>query len=202
MFSLLTGSSLSEAVDDEEQALLSAADWVKRSRKKELIPIIPKTDTKKDISSSSYDATALKGLQVKHDAEDFELGEEMILTLADAPLLQRDTNTHKIIGLASDHRKSSHTNGDAEDEDILENINLAENDKRNDRIKQLKRLKQPIYTAYDDNEFSESGYMNTNNNLDESNGQHITKKRRSILSQYDADEKVMLLNSHYLLIIQ
>ena len=142
---------------------------MKRSRvkQKESINVTSNNNaTKNHLSTSEYDAKELKGLEVLHDTTDFETGEDVILTLADVPIINTD-DRRRVIGINS-------TN------DILENINLTENQKRIDREKQLKRLKQPIYTAYDDNEFAE---INSNN----INGGKGTKK--TILSQYDKEVK-------------
>lgn len=149
----LTGVALSIAENEDESALLSAADWVKRSRQKALEPKSAVVESK---SAMIQQQSNLNSLQVKHGADDFEIGESIILTLADAPLLEKDGR--KIVGLN-------------DTDDLLENINFAEDDRRQDREKRKKRLRQPVYSAYDDEEFGTNG------------------KKRNILSQYDEEEK-------------
>lgn len=160
----LKGVTLSSInIDEEDESLLTAADWVKRSRMKALIQ--PNIDDKKiDIRSAvdkSYTSDNLKGLKVMHSANTFETGEEVILTLADSNVLERD-DYGKIIGINKE-------------EDVLENINITEEEKRMEREKRLKRLKRPVYSAYDDDEFAEGV---------------IPGAKRTILSQYDDDKIV------------
>jgi hypothetical protein len=54
---------------------------------------------------------------------------------------------------------------------------MVDEERRIEREKRAKRAKQPVYTAYDDDEFAEDG----------------TVKKRSILSHYDAEVKVFPL---------
>ncbi len=109
----------------------------------------------------AYGAADLKGLKVMHSSKAFEEHTEVILTLVDSSILQTDENG-KVIGI------------NEEDSDMLENVNLAEEDRRNDRQKRMKRNRQPVYSGYDDAEFEEGiapGAM------------------RSILAHYDKDQK-------------
>jgi U4/U6.U5 tri-snRNP-associated protein 1 len=69
------------------------------------------------------------GLKVNHAADDFETGEEVILTLKDSRVL-------------------------AGDEDELQNVNLIE-DEALKAAKERKRKAQAAYTGYDDEEFDE-----------------------------------------------
>lgn len=127
--SKVSGNTLGEA--REEQELLSAADWVKRSRKREKEVISDKdkaklllelqlkrmgeeeeedeedSNTNRNTNNSrnngnnsstrnsyNYSAAHLKGLQVMHNAKDFDIGQEVILTLADSSILDKDEDGH------------------------------------------------------------------------------------------------------------
>lgn len=176
-------------------AAVSATDWVQQSRTKELersrklaeerrkqyeetLRAIDgedeeetsKRQTKiqkdKKGSSLSYSSTNLAGLKVAHHqstllAESEEqldgVGGEVILTLADTSVLTRDEQG-KIVGM------------NEEEDDILENVHIAEAERRQQIQAQKKRLRQPLYSAYDDEEF-ETGV--------------VPGQTRSILQQYD-----------------
>ena len=154
----LQGDTLATAVTEEDTALLNASDWVKRSRIKVMTKPAEIKVEKPAVTDNNYNSAELAGLKVMHGSEDFEIGDSMILTLADAPLME--TDGRKIIGLRDDG-------------DLLENVNLSEKDRRIDREKRQKKLKQPIYSAYDDAEFDEDG-----------------NRKKSVLSQYDQEQKV------------
>ena len=130
---------------------LSAADWVKRSR------VVERDRAKLDAEKaakkmqdeeeerlrnmSSYSAASLSGLAVKHSAKDFEAGQEIILTLADSNILETDERGRTV---------------DLNNEgDVLENVNMTDEDRRLEREKRNKRLKQAVYSGYDDDEFAE-----------------------------------------------
>lgn len=135
---------MGEAKGEEE--LLSAADWVKRSRKKEREVISEKDKAKLQIeianrrlqeeeeeqmrNESKYNASHLKGMQVMHAAKDFDIGEEVILTLADSDILEKDEDGH-VLGMTGEV-------------DFLENVNMTDTDRRLDRERRAKRLKQPV----------------------------------------------------------
>lgn len=152
----LEGKTLGD-VDDSEKEFLSAADWIKRSRQQEgqkntksIIQRLQEEENEK-----LYTEQHLKGLAVMHDTAAFEEGNEVILTLQDSSILTRDEHG-QIIGVN-------------EEGDVLENIQISEAEKRAEREKQRKRLRQPLYAGYDDAEFEVSP---------------LTKP--SILPQYDA----------------
>lgn len=154
----------------------SAADWVQGNRAKE---ISNKEKAKQDAIRkqkmlldeeeelmeqsrlNSYSSRDLKGMKVMHGADDFEHGKSVILTLADSDVL--NYNEHgKLQGL------------NEEETDVLENVNLAESDRRLQREKQKKRNAQPVYSGLDDAEFGEEVIPGT---------------RPAILSQYDKEKK-------------
>ena len=165
----LQGTHLGDVAESEDLSFLSAAEWVKRSRKKELND---KEKAKMEAEKASlrfqeqeeeelrlktnYSSEQLKGLAVKHSARDFEAGKEIILTLADSNILEVDERGRTI--------------DINEEADILENVNMADNEKVLEREKRAKRAKQALYTAYDDEEFAEGAKVGS---------------KRSILSQYD-----------------
>ena len=144
----VSGNTLGEAKGEEE--FLSAADWVKRSRKKEKEVISEKDKAKLQAemankrlqeeeeeslrNGSKYNSSHLKGLQVMHAAKDFDIGQEVILTLADSDILEKDEDGH-VLGITGEV-------------DFLENVNMTDTDRRLDREKRAKRLKQPVRTFY------------------------------------------------------
>lgn len=155
----------------------SAEDWVRSSRAQELerakklaeqqrkkyeeeeeLAVVSKKVDKKGISK--YSSKDLSGLQIMHGTEAFEVGDEVILTLADTDVVQRD-EYGKIVGIN-------------EDTDALENVNISEYDRMQDREKKLKRLRQPLYSGYDDDEFGDGATPGF---------------KPSLLPQYDKEEK-------------
>eukprot|EP01041_Mallomonas_annulata_P000463 gene463-862_t len=171
----LDGAALSEVNKEEDKAFVSAADWVRRSRNKELSAKEKskleaelhakrlqeeEEETLQNLSGKAYTSSDLSGLKLMHGTDDFDIGESMILTLADSSVLEKDEHG-KVIGIN-------------DNEDILENVNLAEKDRRLDREKTIKRTKQPVYAGYDDLEFAEGMVPGT---------------RPNILPQYDIDKK-------------
>lgn len=116
--------------------------------------------SKRQKSSNVYTSKQLKGLQIMHGEKDFEVGHEVILTLADTSVLATDEDG-KILGVN-------------DEEAILENVNLAERERLAEAEKRRKRLKQPHYTGYDDAEFDENLPIGS---------------KPSILSHYDKEKK-------------
>ncbi|CAG7849035.1 SubName: Full=Uncharacterized protein {ECO:0000313/EMBL:KIM27455.1} [Serendipita indica DSM 11827] len=105
--------------------------WIKRNKKmvKELAKRKQKELEEMDNQfQESYGEDDLAGLKVAHDLEGMEEGQEQILTLKDARILD-----------------------DAEDE--LQNVLLAEHERTDERIKN--KSKNRTYTGYDDEEFAE-----------------------------------------------
>eukprot|EP01033_Poteriospumella_lacustris_P001862 gene1862-1354_t len=148
----------------------SAADWVKKTRlqdqerAKAAVAQPPPSSSSSQGNASGrtgYSSNDLKGMQIMHDSTSFEVGEEVVLTLADTEVIQRDEYGRVI----------SVNDGD----DALENVNIAEGERKEDRDKRLKRLRQPVYRGYDDDEFDEDGFSMV--------------KKPSILPQYDHEKK-------------
>ena len=156
----LEGATLSTAVEEEDLSLLSASDWVKRSRVKVADNQRLNEAREKKQSKEEYASTDLKGLKVMHDAENFDMGQEVILTLADSNIL--DVGEH------------GQLKGVKDDEDVLENVLLSDEMKRIEREKRAKRARQPVYSGYDDEEFLLTAAPGS---------------RPSILSHYDKEVK-------------
>jgi len=138
---------------------LSAADWVKRSRKvseKERAQALTKKLEQEE--KEQYDAADMQGLAIVHSAKDFSAGHDIILTLADSSVLDKDDR--------------GRAKGLLDQDDVLENVNLAEAQRKAERDKIIKRSKQPAYSGYDDAEFEEGAPVGV-------------ATRSSILPQYD-----------------
>lgn len=177
--SKLSGPGLGEVDGEGEGELLSAADWVKRSRKVEI------SDKEKSLAlakkleqeeremlqhkqqqqrqqSSSYTSADLQGLSIMHSAEELAQGpgQEIILTLADTSVLDKD--------------ERGRAKGLLDGDDVLENVNLADASRKAERDKIIKKAKQPAYSGYDDAEFEPGA---------------VAGIRPSILPQYDKAKK-------------
>ena len=110
----------------------------------------------------TYGASDLEGIHVMHDSSKFQEGRDVILTLADSNILEKD-DRNKITGL-----------NDAED--VLENVNITDKEKAEAAEKRKKRAKLPAYSGYDDDEFEESFVM----------GRQRKRKRQDEGKQWDA----------------
>ncbi|WVQ84312.1 hypothetical protein IAT38_006464 [Cryptococcus sp. DSM 104549] len=126
----LKGSTLGEKNADDS---LDAKSWIKKQKKREKQRAKEMADARaremEEADKAVYDEQDLAGLKVGHDAEDFEEGQDVILTLKDSRVL-------------------------GEDEDELQNVNLVE-DEAIKAAKERKRKAQAAYTGYDDEEFDE-----------------------------------------------
>lgn len=146
----LQGKGLGDADPAAEGA--TAADWVKQSRKKakerqaELEKLRAREKELEDRDREAvYGEDELAGLRVAHGAEDIEEGQDLILTLADKKVLD-------------------------DDDDELQNVNLAEYKRTKKRLDLKKRGKDAYkYTGYDDEEFENGG------------------QKRGVLSKYDEE---------------
>jgi len=81
-----------------------------------------------------YNSRQLKGLRVMHDSKSLDTGEEVILTLADSNVLDIDGTTGKIRGIN-------------DDDDVLENVNIAADERRLHAQKEILRSKRPLYSG-------------------------------------------------------
>jgi len=165
LHSKLAGQVLSDTAE-EEAALASASNWVQRSRlKAEERAKVQGEGTaadkdKKEINQAEYGARDLRGVEVMHGQDTFETGESVILTLADSNILDTDERGN-VLGVNMDN-------------DVLENVNMTEEERRQDREKRKKRSRQPVYAGYDDAEFEEGA---------------VPGSRPKLLAQYDEEEK-------------
>ncbi|KAL7418367.1 hypothetical protein Q5752_006825 [Cryptotrichosporon argae] len=126
----LKGSTLADAGKDDA---LSAKSWLKQQKKRAKRhaedALEKKRREQEEQDAMVYDERDLAGLKVAHGADDFETGEDVVLTLKDSRVL-------------------------GDDEDELQNVNLA--DYAADAAhKERKRKAAEQYTGYDDDEFEE-----------------------------------------------
>lgn len=126
----LKGATLSAPSTDDN---LDAKSWIKKQKKREKqrareIAAMQARD-KEEQDRLMYGEEDLAGLKVGHGVEEFEEGEDVILTLKDTGVLEGG-------------------------EDELQNVNLVE-DAAIKAAKERKRKAQQAYTGYDDEEFDE-----------------------------------------------
>lgn len=127
----LKGTTLSAPSTDDS---LDAKSWIKRQKKREKqrareIAAMQARD-KEEQDRLMYGEEDLAGLKVGHGVEEFEEGEDVILTLKDTGVLEGG-------------------------EDELQNVNLVE-DAAIKAARERKRKAQQAYTGYDDEEFDEN----------------------------------------------
>lgn len=112
--------------------MTSAAAWVKRSRKTAATSVSQARSQEEGSSGASsevtYTSKDLEGMVIGHDISSFKEGESVILTLADADVLDES--------------------GELE----LTNANLADDDRLRLRKERERKLKKPLYSAYIDEE--------------------------------------------------
>lgn len=142
-FAVLEGKGLA---DSDEAQDLDAKSWLKnqKKRQKEIAKqrkLEEEQAAAEAAAAKEYTAKDLTGIKVGHDVSSFLDGDEQVLTLKDTNLLDESA-----------------------DEDELENLDLREQEKLNERL-ELKK-KKPIY---DPNDMDDTG-------------------ERGILSHYDEDE--------------
>lgn len=132
-----------------DEAENSALSWAARMRQQKANEAKNKKKNESlDTSKQSYEDNDLEGLQVSHKMSELEAGSTTVLTLADAPLLEKNAS-NKATGLN-------------EAEDTLENTNLAERKKEKDGLKKKRMLEMGMgraggYAGFDDEEFEELG---------------------------------------------
>ncbi|CAM9108163.1 unnamed protein product [Scytosiphon promiscuus] len=155
----LQGETLGDVKAGEEE-VVSAADWVTRSRKKAVAMEEERLLAKQRerileeqemelangggaengaVKGAAYGAENLAGLKVTHGAGAFEAGDSVILTLKDQGLLEEDEHG-RVTGLK-------------DEDDELENVHMKEAERRKELEKEAVRAKRGAYQAYDDEEF-------------------------------------------------
>ncbi|KAG0374382.1 hypothetical protein BGX24_010477 [Mortierella sp. AD032] len=144
----LSGKGLGEASDDDEGDDLYK--WTMKSRTKEKQRQAAAAAKREkelqeldDSYQAEYDEDQLSGLRVGHDMSDFAEGEERILTLKDSTILENE-----------------------EEGDELINIQMTEQQRLEKNLDNKKKKNRPVYSAYDDDEFTFG-------------------KKKNLLSQYD-----------------
>ncbi|ETP42896.1 hypothetical protein F442_10227 [Phytophthora nicotianae P10297] len=133
----LAGKSLGEQLKadlEAQKAGNDALEWVKQSRKKKV-----NENKSQEETEEKYDASALAGMTVGHSLDNFEDGQEIVLTLKDQRVLGEDGKDLN------------------EEDDELVNVELSEKDRRLAQQVRAKRAALPVYTGYDDDEFIEMG---------------------------------------------
>lgn len=145
---IMSGKGLGEASDDDDDGDLYK--WTMKSRKKEKERQAAAAAKREkelqeldEVYQGEYDEDQLAGLRVGHDMSDFAEGEERILTLKDSTILENE-----------------------EEGDELINIQMTEQQRLEKNLENKKKKNRPVYSAYDDDEFT-SG------------------KKKNLLSQYD-----------------
>ncbi|WWD19575.1 hypothetical protein CI109_104036 [Kwoniella shandongensis] len=127
----LKGSTLGDNNADDS---LDAKSWIKKQKKREKQRAKEMAEARardmEEQDKAVYDENDLTGLKVAHDADDFEEGQDVILTLKDSRVLEGD-------------------------EDELQNVNLVD-DAAVKAAKERKRKAAAQYTGYDDEEFDEN----------------------------------------------
>lgn len=129
------GKSLGESLSKVTGG--SAADWVNRSRtmakEKELASKYDELDAQVE---ESYTEKDLKGLKITHNVDDFQEGSNVILTLKDQPILS---------GKFDDVELNN-------EEDMLMNVNLADDEKYEKLNEAKKKALKPKYDVYGDDD--------------------------------------------------
>eukprot|EP00954_Amorphochlora_amoebiformis_P013727 1078175-Amorphochlora_amoeboformis.AAC.1 len=123
------GASLAKATGG------SAADWVRRSREIERRKQAAKFDELDAEEEAAYTEKDLKGLKVQHNLEDFQEGRQVILTLADRPLIKGHFDDQEL----------------NDEEDELQNAEMALNEKYEKLNEAKKKMLKPKYDVYGDN---------------------------------------------------
>ncbi|KAI1349415.1 SART-1 protein [Xylaria sp. FL0043] len=142
-FETLQGKGLGDADGDED---LDAKSWLMKQKKRQKkIAKSRKEDEEAEAAKAAAAAAAeytskdLAGVKVRHEVDAFEDGDEQILTLADKDVLADD-----------------------DEGDELENLQLREREKLNEKL-ELKK-KKPVY---DPNEINDTGEQNLLSQYDE-----------------------------------
>jgi len=142
----LKGSTLGDSSRDDT---LDTAAWLRKQKKrskqreKELAEKRAREMEEAD-KAAGYDENDLTGLRVGHKADEFEAGEDVILTLKDSKVLGEDG---ELIGVCI------RIEADVT-EDELQNVNMIDDEKVK-AAKERKRKALQQYTGYDDEEFDE-----------------------------------------------
>lgn len=170
--SKLEGKGLGEADDDED---LSARNWVKNAAKRQKKVEKEREKTRKierelrEREEREYTSKDLAGLKVAHQAGDFDAENgEQILTLKDATIEENE-----------------------EEGDELENIDLAEKDRLNERLDSKK--KKPVYNPMDDLDGESTLLQQYDEVIDGKKRKHFTLNGEGEIDQDEDMEDVITL---------
>jgi U4/U6.U5 tri-snRNP-associated protein 1 len=133
-FSKLDGKGLGEADDDDD---LDAKSWLikQKKRQKEIEKARKREQELAEAEAAAeYTAKDLAGVKVGHELESFEEGEEQVLILKDATIDENE-----------------------EEGDELENLDLREREKLNEKLELKKR--KPVYNPHEIDESGESNIL-------------------------------------------
>ena len=169
------------------QEMSSAAAWVKRSRtvpaargrndghedagdgaeeeekkKKKKTKTTANAGAGAEDGEGGYGSTDLEGLVIGHDVGAFKAGESVILTLADADVLDDSAGGPE-----------------------LTNANMADADRLRFRQDRARKLKQPLYAAYGDDDDEDDGGGGGAGEFGSTDG--LVRKPR-MLAQYDQED--------------
>ncbi|WRT70292.1 uncharacterized protein IL334_007290 [Kwoniella shivajii] len=126
----LKGSTLGSSNQDDS---LDTKSWIKKQKKREKQRAqelaAKRAKEMEEADQAIYDENDLTGLKVGHDVDEFEEGQDVILTLKDNRILEGD-------------------------EDELQNVNMVD-DATVKAAKERKRKAAEQYTGFDDEEFDE-----------------------------------------------
>lgn len=174
---------------------LSAAEWVALSRKKETVDQAKQHAAKQRVTAMAADeeedgrptgrptrgavgakrprpgstgaaaGSELAGMRIRHDADTFKEGENVILTLADSNLLDEEGKDL------------------AEDDDELVNSDAVDRERQAELLERKRKSKIPIYSGVDASEFDPSGAQSKRGVLSQYDDEE--KKRGSLIVNAD-----------------
>ncbi|GAX13499.1 U4/U6.U5 tri-snRNP-associated protein 1 [Fistulifera solaris] len=129
----------------------TAKAWAAKMRSKKSIDEVeatPTTASSSSINQLQHKDRDLEGLQVVHGVDELVEGSTTVLTLSDVSLLQQDEH-RKVVGLNDEEQQ-------------LENVQLAERHKIEKGLKEKRRVEMGMgraggYAGFDDDEFEELG---------------------------------------------
>lgn len=164
----LKGTTLATADKEDLDNKAWLRKLAKRQKKHAQELAAKKAKELEDKYADTYGEEDLSGLKVGHKTDDFEAGEDTILTLKDSGVLAGDGKlTSKITSLDTDVT-----------EDELVNVNMV--DKQKDReLRETRKKGLEKYSGYDDEEFDENRIGTKAEVLSKYNDEFSTGKVRS-----------------------
>lgn len=129
---------------------LSAAEWIERNRRKTVEEerlLAQKTALKlAEQEAQQHSAADLRGVAVRHSAGAFEAGVDTVLTLADRSVLDDDDD-------------DDGEGGSAAAGDVLQNENMADDERTRELLRIKRKSGMPMYVGTDDHEFEEGAVV-------------------------------------------